>query len=104
MDAVFRIEGCGSQPPGDGQTEIVHSMKIDSWRLLLSVFSIAAAAICRADGPCHWIKEIPVGGEGGRLACRAAPFTQRDAAPQKLLDPQPFQAGVAAICNRCFSN
>jgi YVTN family beta-propeller protein len=33
--------------------------------LLPVLFSLVAAAVCRADGPYHLLKEIPVGGEGG---------------------------------------
>jgi DNA-binding beta-propeller fold protein YncE len=32
---------------------------------ILSVLGAALAPICRADGPYHFLKEIPVGGEGG---------------------------------------
>jgi hypothetical protein len=34
-------------------------------KILLSVLFSLAGAVCRADGPYHFIKEIPVGGEGG---------------------------------------
>jgi len=40
-------------------------MKRYSWPVLFGVISLAVSAICRADGPYHFIKEIPVGGEGG---------------------------------------
>lgn len=33
--------------------------------LLPVLFSLAVATVCRADGPYHFIKEIPVGGDGG---------------------------------------
>ncbi|MGA2178335.1 MAG: YncE family protein [Verrucomicrobiota bacterium] len=33
--------------------------------LLPVMFSLVAVAVCRADGPCHFIKEIPIGGDGG---------------------------------------
>src|SRR5207237_5354276 len=33
--------------------------------LLPTLFCFASLAVCRADGPYHFIKEIPVGGEGG---------------------------------------
>jgi YVTN family beta-propeller protein len=36
-------------------------MKIILWPVLFSL----AVAVCRADGPYHLIKEIPVGGDGG---------------------------------------
>jgi hypothetical protein len=34
-------------------------------KILLSVLYSLTIAVCRADGPYHLIKEIPVGGEGG---------------------------------------
>jgi len=34
-------------------------------KILLSVLFSLAVAVCRADGPYHFIKEIPVGGDGG---------------------------------------
>ncbi len=34
-------------------------------KILLPVLFGLAVAVCRADGPYHFIKEIPVGGEGG---------------------------------------
>jgi YVTN family beta-propeller protein len=34
-------------------------------KILLPVLIGLAVAVCRADGPYHFIKEIPVGGEGG---------------------------------------
>ena len=40
-------------------------MKKYSWPVLFGIFGLMAAAVCRADGPYHLIKEIPVGGEGG---------------------------------------
>jgi DNA-binding beta-propeller fold protein YncE len=42
-------------------------MKKNSWPTLLGIFGIfglLTATVCRADGPYHFIKEIPVGGEG----------------------------------------
>ena len=33
--------------------------------LLPVLLTLAVATVCRADGPYHFIKEIPVGGEGG---------------------------------------
>ena len=33
--------------------------------LLLVLSGLAVAPVCRADGPYHFIKEIPIGGEGG---------------------------------------
>jgi DNA-binding beta-propeller fold protein YncE len=33
--------------------------------VLVGVFGLMTAAVCYADGPYHFIKEIPVGGEGG---------------------------------------
>jgi DNA-binding beta-propeller fold protein YncE len=34
-------------------------------KILLSVLFSLAVTVCRADGPYHFIKEIPVGGDGG---------------------------------------
>jgi YVTN family beta-propeller protein len=34
-------------------------------KMILPVLFSLVAAICRADGPYHFIKEIPIGGEGG---------------------------------------
>ena len=34
-------------------------------KILLPVLFSLTVAVCRADGPYHFIKEIPVGGEGG---------------------------------------
>jgi DNA-binding beta-propeller fold protein YncE len=34
-------------------------------KILLPVLFCLTVAVCRADGPYHFIKEIPVGGEGG---------------------------------------
>jgi hypothetical protein len=38
-------------------------------KILLSVLFSLAVAVCRADGPYHLIKEIPVGGDGGWDYC-----------------------------------
>jgi hypothetical protein len=35
------------------------------WRLALVIFGFCAVSLCKADGPYHFIKEIPIGGEGG---------------------------------------
>ena len=40
-------------------------MKRYSWPVLFGVFGLLTAAVCHADGPYHFIKEIPVGGDGG---------------------------------------
>lgn len=40
-------------------------MKKCSQLTLLGIVSLLAAVICRADGPYHFIKEIPVAGNGG---------------------------------------
>lgn len=40
-------------------------MKKNSWPVLFALFSVAAVAICGAEEPYHFLKEIPVGGEGG---------------------------------------
>jgi len=34
-------------------------------KILLPVLFSITVAVCRADGPYHFIKEIPIGGEGG---------------------------------------
>lgn len=39
-------------------------MRKYSWPVLLGVFGLLTAAVCRADGPYHFIKEIPIGGNG----------------------------------------
>jgi len=40
-------------------------MKKYSWPVLFAIFGLLTAAVCRADGPYHFIKEIPVSGDGG---------------------------------------
>ena len=50
--------------------------------ILLPVLFSVAVAVCRADGPYHLIKEIPVGGDGGWDGCslwirRPSAFTSR---------------------------
>ena len=35
------------------------------WKIVFGLVGLAAVAVCRAEGPYHFIKEIPVGGEGG---------------------------------------
>lgn len=40
-------------------------MKKYSWPVLFSILGLLTAAVCRADGPYHFIKEIPIGGNGG---------------------------------------
>ena len=34
-------------------------------KILLSVLFSLTVAVCRADGPYHFLQEIPVGGDGG---------------------------------------
>src|ERR1039458_1621136 len=46
-------------------------------KILLPVLFCLAVAVCRADGPYHLIKEIPVGGEGGWDALTVDPAAQR---------------------------
>src|SRR5882724_1802807 len=41
------------------------NMKKYFWPTLITLVSFWSAAACRADGPYHLIKEIPVGGDGG---------------------------------------
>ncbi|MGA9780221.1 MAG: YncE family protein [Limisphaerales bacterium] len=40
-------------------------MKKYSRPILVGIFGLLAAAVCRADGPYHFIKEIAIGGNGG---------------------------------------
>ena len=46
-------------------------------KILLSVLFSLAVAVCRADGPYHFIKEIPIGGDGGWDYCSVDPAGQR---------------------------
>ena len=50
-----------------------HPMKKILWPVLFSL----TVAVCRADGPYHFIKEIPVGGEGGWDYCSVDSPAQR---------------------------
>jgi DNA-binding beta-propeller fold protein YncE len=43
----------------------MQNMKRYYWPVLLGALGLLTAAVCRADGPYHFIKEISVGGEGG---------------------------------------
>ncbi|HLX96137.1 MAG TPA: YncE family protein [Verrucomicrobiae bacterium] len=52
-------------------------MKQYSWRFLFGILGLLTAAVCRADGPYHFIKEIPVGGEGGWDALTVDSSAQR---------------------------
>src|ERR1700690_1323149 len=52
-------------------------MKRYSWPVLLGIFGLLTAAVCRADGPYHFIKEIPIGGNGGWDYCSVDPAAQR---------------------------
>ncbi len=52
-------------------------MKKYSWPVLFGVVGLLTAAVCRADGPYHFIKEIPVGGEGGWDALTVDSTAQR---------------------------
>jgi DNA-binding beta-propeller fold protein YncE len=40
-------------------------MKRNFWPVIFGILGLMTAAVGRADGPYHFIKEIPVGGEGG---------------------------------------
>lgn len=40
-------------------------MKKYSWPVLSGILGLLTVAVCRADGPYHFIKEIPIGGNGG---------------------------------------
>ena len=46
-------------------------------KILLPVLFSLAVAVCRADGPYHFIKEIPVGGDDGWDYCSADSAAQR---------------------------
>jgi YVTN family beta-propeller protein len=46
-------------------------------KILLPVLFSLAVAVCRADGPYHFIKEIPVGGDGGWDALTVDSAAQR---------------------------
>ena len=46
-------------------------------KILLPVLFSLAVAVCRADGPYHFIKEIPIGGEGGWDYLSVDPAGQR---------------------------
>jgi DNA-binding beta-propeller fold protein YncE len=46
-------------------------------KILFPVLFSVAVAVCRADGPYHFIKEIPVSGEGGWDYCSVDPAGQR---------------------------
>jgi DNA-binding beta-propeller fold protein YncE len=52
-------------------------MKRYSLTVLFCIFGLLTAAVCRADGPYHFIKEIPVGGEGGWDALTVDSTAQR---------------------------
>lgn len=52
-------------------------MKKYSWPVLLGVFGLLTAAVCRADGPYHFLKEIPIGGNGGWDYCSVDSAAQR---------------------------
>ena len=46
-------------------------------KMLLPVLFSLAVAVCRADGPYHFIKEIPIGGDGGWDYLTVDPAGQR---------------------------
>src|SRR5208337_2003398 len=46
-------------------------------KILLPVLFSLTVAVCRADGPYHFIKEIPIGGEGGWDYCSVDSAAQR---------------------------
>jgi DNA-binding beta-propeller fold protein YncE len=46
-------------------------------KILLPVLFSLTVAVCRADGPYHFIKEIPVGGDGGWDYCSVDSAAQR---------------------------
>ena len=46
-------------------------------KILLPVLFCLTVGVCRADGPYHFIKEIPVGGDGGWDYCSVDSAGQR---------------------------
>ena len=52
-------------------------MKRYSWPVLFGIFGLLTAAVCRADGPYHFIKEIPISGNGGWDYLSIDPAAQR---------------------------
>jgi DNA-binding beta-propeller fold protein YncE len=52
-------------------------MKRYSWPVLFGILSLLTAAVCRADGPYHFIKEIPISGNGGWDYLSIDPAAQR---------------------------
>ena len=52
-------------------------MKKYSPLVLVGVVSLLMVVVCRADGPYHFIKEIPVGGNGGWDYLTVDPAAQR---------------------------
>ena len=52
-------------------------MKKCSWPVLFGILGFMTAAVCRADGPYHFLEEIPVGGEGGWDALTVDSAAQR---------------------------
>ena len=64
--------------PAIQQTPKVYEpMKKSSWPFLFGIVGLVTAALCRADGPYHFLKEIPVGGEGGWDALTVDSAAQR---------------------------
>jgi hypothetical protein len=43
----------------------MQNMKRNSRPVLFGILVLVAATVCRADGPYHFIREIPIGGNGG---------------------------------------
>jgi DNA-binding beta-propeller fold protein YncE len=52
-------------------------MKRYSWPVLFGILGLLTAAVCRADGPYHFIKEIPISGNGGWDYLSVDPAAQR---------------------------
>src|SRR5208282_3482636 len=52
-------------------------MKRHSWPVLFGILGLLTAAVCRADGPYHFIKEIHIGGNGGWDYLAVDPAAQR---------------------------
>ena len=68
-------------------------MKKHSWAVLFGIFGLLTAAVCRADGPYHFIKEIPIGGEGGWDYCTV------DSAGQRLYVSHGSEVVVVDLAN-----
>ncbi|HTQ50497.1 MAG TPA: hypothetical protein VMJ12_07285 [Candidatus Acidoferrales bacterium] len=52
-------------------------MKKQLRSVLFGIVGLMTAVVCRADGPYHFLKEIPIGGSGGWDYCTVDPTAQR---------------------------